>query len=152
MPDSLGILFRHRVILYAMVVQSLRDRVAGSIFGFLFVVLYPLIFLLVYSTVFIFVLRVRIPDMTSGMYTIVIFCGLVPFLAFSEAFSVGTASTVGNASLVRNIIFPYQLLPAKDTITSYCAMGSGFVMLLGAAIWTYGFSMTQLLLPVVLLA
>lgn len=151
MPDGLSILIRNRLVLYAMVVQSMRDRIAGSIFGFFFLVLYPLIFLAVYSTVFIYILKVRLPDMSSSMYTIVIFCGLVPFLAFSEAFSVGTSSTVGNAGLVKNIMFPYQLLPAKDAITSYCAMASGFMMLLVASIVSSGFSLSQLLLPVVFL-
>ena len=151
MPDGLSILIKHRVVLFAMVVQAIRDRIAGSIFGFFFLVLYPLIFLAVYSTVFIYILRVRMPDMTSGMYTIVIFCGLVPFLAFSEAFSIGTTSTVGNAGLVKNIMFPYQLLPAKDAITSYCAMASGFLMLLAAEIWNNGCFMSQLLLPFVFL-
>ena len=151
MLDGISILLRYRLVLFAMVVQAMRDRIAGSILGVFFLVLYPLIFLAVYSTVFIYILRVRLPDMSSGMYTIVIFCGLVPFLAFSEAFSVGTTSTVGNAGLVKNIIFPYQLLPAKDAITSYCSMASGFLMLLAAAIWTSGLSLSQLLLPLVFL-
>lgn len=149
---SVSVLFHHRVVLYAMVIQSLRERVAGSAFGFLFLAIYPLIFLAVYSTVFIYILQVRMPDMSAGMYSIVIFCGLVPFLAFAEAFSAGTASTVSNAGLVRNIIFPYELLPAKDVITSYLGMGTGFLMLLASAIWTTGLSLTQLLLPVIFLA
>lgn len=150
-PESLFILYRYRGILEAMVVQSLRDRVAGSVFGFLFIAIYPLIFLGVYSAVFIFILQVRIPNMSAGTYSIVIFCGLVPFLAFAEAFSTGTASVAGNAGLVRNIMFPYQLLPAKDVLTSYCGIAAGFGMVLIAAIWNSGFHPAQLLMPVIFL-
>jgi lipopolysaccharide transport system permease protein len=148
-PESVFVLYRYRGVLRAMVTQALRDRVAGSVFGFLFIAIYPLIFLAVYSAVFIFILQVRVPDMSAGMYSIVIFCGLVPFLAFAEAFSSGTSSVTSNAGLVRNIMFPYQLLPAKDVLTSYLAMAAGFIMVLVAAIWSSGPHPTQLLLPVI---
>lgn len=151
MSDGISLFYRHREILFAMVVQSIRDRIAGSVFGILFLVIYPLIFLGVYSTVFIHILQVRVPGMSAGAYTIVIFCGLVPFLAFAEAFSLGTSSVVSNANLVRNILFPYQLLPAKDVIASYASMLSGFAMLVAASIWEAGFSPFQLLLPIVLI-
>lgn len=148
-PESILVLYRYRGVLHAMVMQALRDRVAGSVFGFLFIAIYPLIFLAVYSAVFIYILQVRVPEMSAGMYSIVIFCGLVPFLAFAEAFSAGTASVAGNAGLVRNIMFPYQLLPAKDVLTSYLGMAAGFVMVLVASIWNSGFYPTQLLLPLI---
>lgn len=147
-PRCLLLPFEYRVVLWAMVVQSLRDRLAGSVFGVLFLAVYPLIFLGVYSLVFIHVLKVRVPNLDPESYAVAIFCGLVPFLAFAEAFAAGTGSTVSNASLVRNVVFPYELAPLKDVLTSHIALSVGMAMILLAAIWRGGPAPSQLLLPV----
>jgi lipopolysaccharide transport system permease protein len=145
----ISMMIRYRVILWAMVGRSLRERVSGSVFGFVFLLLYPLLFLGVYSVVFIAILKIRIPEFSPESYSTMIFCGLVPFLAFSEAFSLGTASAVTNAALIRNIVFPYELIPLKDVAASYLAMSVGMLLIWAAAIATSGFAATQLLLPVI---
>ncbi len=147
----LVMIFRYRVILFAMIGRSLRERTSGSAFGFVFLLLYPLLFLGVYTVVFIAILKIRIPEFSPELYSTTIFCGLVPFLAFSEAFSIGTASAVTNAALIRNIIFPYELLPLKDVAASYLAMSVGMLLIWAAAILTSGFAATQLMLPFVYL-
>lgn len=143
--------FRNRTTLLAILRLSIRERAAGSALGFLFVIAYPLLFLLVYSFVFIFILKIRVPNWTPETYTIAIFCGLVPFLAFADALSVGTSSIVSNATLVRNLIFPYQLVPLKDTVVSHYAMSFGMLALVAAAIWDKGFSPTLLVVPFIYL-
>jgi lipopolysaccharide transport system permease protein len=148
-PRPLALPVQYRTVLWAMVVQSLRDRLAGSVFGVLFLVVYPLIFLGVYSLVFIHILKVRVPNLDPEAYAVAIFCGLVPFLAFAEAFAAGTASTVSNAGLVRNMVFPYELAPLKDVLTSHIALSVGMAMIFAAALVKGGFAPTQLLLPVV---
>jgi lipopolysaccharide transport system permease protein len=140
-------IYRYRIMLWAMILQGIRERISGSIFGFVFLIIYPLLFLGVYSVVFIAVLKVRVPEFSPETYSILIFCGLVPFLAFSEAFSIGTGSAVNNAGLIRNIIFPYELLPLKDVLTSYVSMVIGMALIFAAAVATSGFSPVQLLLP-----
>jgi lipopolysaccharide transport system permease protein len=142
--------YRYRLLLYAMVVQGLRERMAGSALGPIFLVIYPLVFLSIYSFVFISILKVRVPNMTPQDYTLSIFCGLVPFLAFSEALSVGAGSISGNASLVKNLVFPYEMLPVKDVLTTYVAMLPAFVILSVSVAFSSGVFWTQLLVPIVL--
>lgn len=145
------LLVSQRQVTAALVRQSLRDRVAASAFGFFFLAVYPLLFLGVYSFVFVHVLQVRVPDLSPEGYTLAIFCGLVPFLAFAEALTVGSGSIVGNATLVRNLMFPYEILPVRDVVASYVAMAPGFVMVLVAAVWDRGFHLSQLLVPLVVI-
>lgn len=142
---------RHRDIIVALVRQTLRERVAGSAFGAVFLAIYPLIFLSVYSFVFIEVLKVRAADLSPETYTLAIFCGLVPFLAFAEALSAGTGSIVSNAMLVRNLMFPYEILPMKDVLASHTAIGFGYFMVVCAAIWDRGFHLSQLVYPFVIM-
>lgn len=145
-----GLLITQRRVLAALVRQSLRDRVAGSAFGFFFLGLYPLLFLGVYTFVFVHVLQVRVPNLSQQTYTLAIFCGLVPFLAFAEALTVGAGSIVSNATLVRNLMFPYEIVPVRDVLASYLAMGPGFVMVIAGAVWSQGAHLSQLVLPLVI--
>lgn len=144
-----SLLVTQRRVTAALVRQSLRDRVAGSAFGFFFLALYPLLFLGVYTFVFVHVLQVRVPDLSPEAYTLAIFCGLVPFLAFAEALTVGSGSIVSNATMVRNLMFPYEILPVRDVVASYVAMAPGFMMVLAAALWKQGPHLSQLLVPIV---
>lgn len=146
-----SLLFTQRRVLAALVRQSLRDRVAGSVFGFFFLGLYPLLFLGVYTFVFVHVLQVRVPNLSQQTYTLAIFCGLVPFLAFAEALTVGAGSIVSNATLVRNLMFPYEILPVRDVLASYVAMGPGFAMVLAVGVWSQGAYLSQLLVPFVIM-
>lgn len=150
--QALSFPYLNRIVLAAMLRQGIRERTAGSALGFAFIVAYPLLFLLIYYFVFVFILQVRVQALSAQTYTIAIFCGLVPFLAFADALSAGTASIVGNASLLRSAAFPYQLLPLKEVLVAHYAMGFGMLGLIVAAILDRGASLTMLLAaPVYLL-
>ena len=104
-----------------------------------------------YTTVFVHVLQVRAPNLEIGEYILAIFCGLVPFLAFTEGFSTATTSITSNASLVRNTLFPIELIPLREVIVGHVSMGLGIVMVWIAAISQYGPHWPQLLLLLIFL-
>lgn len=143
--QALSFPYLNRIVLAAMLRQGIRERTAGSALGFAFIIAYPLLFLLIYYFVFVFILQVRVQALSAQTYTIAIFCGLVPFLAFADALSAGTASIVGNASLLRSAAFPYQLLPLKEVLVAHYAMGFGMLGLIVAAILDRGPALTMLL-------
>lgn len=149
--EAFALPYRNRVMLLAILRQAIRERTASSALGFVFILIYPVLFLLVYALVFIFILRVKVPNLSAETYSIVIFCGLVPFLAFADALSLGTSSIVNHANLVKNIIFPYQLLPLKDAVVAHYVMSYGMVGLIVAAVWDRGISPTLPLVPFIYL-
>jgi lipopolysaccharide transport system permease protein len=136
-------LFRHRGILLATVRQGLRQRTAGRVLGTLWLVVYPLLFLAMYSVVFVHILQVRLPDLATSDYVLTIFCGLVPFLAFAEGIGMGTPSISANAGLVRNTLFPIALVPVKEVVVGHVSMGVGLglvwvsVLAFGHLHWTH---------------
>jgi len=71
MLEALGLLFRQRRLLSATVVQALRARFSGNVFGAAWLLLYPLVFLSLYSLVFIFILGVRVPGLGTMDYVLV---------------------------------------------------------------------------------
>jgi len=142
-------IYRHRKVLAAAVQQGLRDRTVGSTVGVVWLLIYPLIFLAMYAVVFVHVLRVRVPNLETSTYILVIFCGLVPFLAFTEGFSAATTSIVSNSSLVRNTLFPIELIPFREVIVGHVSMGFGMAMVYIAVLFEAGPHWSQLLFPII---
>jgi len=144
-------LIRHRRILSSTVMLGLKRRVSGNALGTLWLLLYPLLFLGMYALVFVQILQVRIPGLATTDYILVIFSGLVPFLAFAEAFGVGTGSIVANRDLLMNTLFPIELVVARDVLIGHVTMGVGMLFVWGAALYLHGLQWAHLLLPLVYL-
>jgi lipopolysaccharide transport system permease protein len=143
-------LWRHRRILWATSLNDARARYLGTAFGFGWAIVYPLLFLGIYGTVYSKIFLIRVPGFTTVEYIQIIFCGLVPFIGFSEALSAGTTAVTGNKGLIRNTLFPIELIPVKTVLTSSVTLFASLVMLM-ALIWSQGnLHATQLLVPYVL--
>src|SRR5215831_12684396 len=140
---------RYRRVLIAAVRQGLHDRTVGSTLGAVWLAVYPLIFLAMYAVVFVEVLGVRVPNLGTPEYVLAIFCGLVPFLAFAEGFGAATTSIVSNGSLVRNTLFPIELIPLREIVVGHVSMGIGVAMVWIAALVQVGPRWSQLSLPLI---
>jgi len=120
----------HRHILWQTTLNDIKIRFAGSVLGKSWLLLYPVLMLGAYSLVYIYVFKIRFALFNSNEYVLFIFCGLIPFLGFSEAFGLGVSSVTGNSSLIRNTLFPIELIPAKAVLVSQCTQAAGMVLLL----------------------
>lgn len=136
-------------LLLAAVVYGLKTRTTGNVLGLAWLVLYPLLFLAMYSIVFSHILQVRLPGLGTADYVLVIFTGLIPFLAFSEAFGVGTPSLVANRGLLRNTMFPVELVVAKEVLVGHASMGIGMLFVWAAVLYWSGFRWTHFFVPLV---
>ncbi|QIG97740.1 ABC transporter permease [Bradyrhizobium sp. 6(2017)] len=134
----------------ATFLHDLRQRHGASFFGLAWTVLFPVIFLGLYSLVFNLILQVRIPGKSSFDYTLIIFSGLIPFLGFSEALSAGVSSLADNRSLLKGTIFPVELIAVKSVLVSSVTMLVGLALLLAILVVRGEMQVTQLALPLVL--
>ncbi len=149
MITGLKLLFEHRRILYATTVNDVRARYRGTMLGLLWTLIYPLLFLGLYATIYLLIFRVRLPGYSPFEYVLLVFCGLIPFLGFAESLGNGVTSVNSNKSLIRNTMFPIELIPAKAVLSSVVSMTVGLFILLGA-LWIQGiFHATQLLIPLI---
>lgn len=149
MLNALRFISANRALLATTVALSLRSRFIGNALGALWLLLYPLLFLSLYTVVFIHILGVRMPGLSTPDYVLVIFSGLVPFLAFSEAFGVGTGSVVSNRGLLRNTLFPIEMVVVRDVVVGHTTMGLGMLLVAAVAVYQHGLHATQLLVPVI---
>lgn len=92
--------------------MNVKDRYLGSSLGSFWAIANPLFMLGLYTFVFGFVFKVRLPgaDTTLG-YAIWLIIGYGPWIATVEAIMASTTSVVGAAGVVKNMAFKTELLP-----------------------------------------
>lgn len=124
------ILWQYRSILYQTTINDIKTRYAGSMLGIFWLLIYPLLFLGTYAIVYIYIFKVRFQLFDSNEYVALIFCGLIPFLGFSEAIGLGVPSVVSSANLIKNTLFPIELVPVKAVLIGQATQVVGMGMLL----------------------
>ncbi|MEZ4753645.1 MAG: ABC transporter permease [Bdellovibrionota bacterium] len=107
-------LFKYRQLVWALVTRHLAIRYRGSLLGFLWSFLNPLLLMLIYSLVFKYYIRF---DHVEN-YSIFLFCGLLPWLCVVSSLEEGTRSLVSSGHLITKSMFPAQILPAVAVLTS----------------------------------
>ncbi len=118
---------------------------------------YPLhsaLLLGMYCFVYMVVFSQRLPEMGTYDYVLFIFAGLVPYLAFSESVMSGISGVKSSLAILRNTVFPIELVPVKNVLVSLGASASTLAILVLLILPTrhLGWHMLYLPVPVVMLA
>jgi ABC-2 type transport system permease protein len=109
-------------LLTELVRKDLKVKYKNSALGFIWSLANPLLYLAVFSLVFIKILRNGIPA-----FPVLFMSGFLVWNFFNLATLSGTGSVVGNANLVRKVRFPRVVLP----LSSVGFAGVHFVLQLG---------------------
>src|SRR5437879_2673535 len=102
-------LFRHRRLIWNLTLLDFRLRYAGSRLGLVWMLLAPLLMLGAYLLLFGGILQVRPDQSSTGVeYGLLIACGLLPWIGFSEGVTRGTASVLAQRNLIKSHVFPME--------------------------------------------
>jgi lipopolysaccharide transport system permease protein len=106
-------LARNRRIVFQMARRDMIERYRGSVLGFLWSVLNPILLLLVYTFVFTVIFKSQWPGSsgTSADFAVNAFAGLVVFTIFAESVTRAPTLVVQNTNLVKKVVFPIEVLP-----------------------------------------
>lgn len=118
--EFISLVTHHKQLTWEMTKREIGDRYAGQVFGVLWAIGHPLIQMAVYVLIFAFVFKVRMPrspDMPLD-YTTYLLSGLIPWLAFMESMTKSTTAIMSNAKLVKQVVFPIEILPVKGCLAS----------------------------------
>jgi len=111
------ILWKYRSLLYRTTFSDIKGRYAGTVMGIAWLAIYPLLFLSLYAVVYVTIFKVRFGEMRSFDYVLLIFAGLIPFLNFIEVLGLGVNSVTANSQLIKNTLFPIELIPVKAVLS-----------------------------------
>ena len=117
MLSNLRQLFRYRGLIQILVARELKARYRGSVLGFFWSFINPLLLLLVYSFVFTVIIpRGELVDLEP--YAVFLFCGLLPWTWFSASLSDGANVLIVNGNLIKKVMFPAEILPVVAVVSN----------------------------------
>ena len=115
MKRNLIEMWRFRALTLALVGRHLNARYRGSLLGFLWSFINPLLLIGTYTLVFKF--YIRFSEVEN--YTLFLFTGLLPWIWFSSGLIEATASISSGGSLVTKAMFPTHILPCVAVFTNF---------------------------------
>lgn len=141
-------IYKYRQMVCSLVRKDLRGRYKGSVLGFLWTFINPLLQLCIYTIVFSTIMRMGIEK-----FYIFLFVALVPWLFFSACLQNGATVIIQNQDLVKKIYFPRLVLPLSYVTSSFVNMLLSFVVVFAVLIFTgFGINFYALLfLPLIML-
>lgn len=104
-------------MIISMIRRDLRGKYKGSILGFLWTFINPLLQLSIYTIVFSTFMRMGIKN-----YEIFLFVALIPWMFFANNLVGSAGAILYNHSLVTKIYFPREVLPIAVTTSNFINM------------------------------
>ena len=140
-------LYKYRQMIFSLIHRELRGRYKGSVLGFLWTFLNPLLQMIVYTFVFSIILHSNIEK-----YYLFLFVGLVPWIFFSTSLTGGCSCIINSGDMVKKIYFPREVLPISFVTTAFVNMLYCFIVVFAVLLVSgVGFSFSALLyLPLIL--
>jgi ABC-type polysaccharide/polyol phosphate export permease len=141
-------------VVWLLTARSLRQRTAGSVLGWFWLVAQPAFLLVVYTFVFGAVLGVRFtPEAGTFDFALHLMAGLMPYMAFRESLERGAGTLIGNRQLIQRVLTAPVVYPTVTTLSSVATEVIGLgLLLLAVALFGDGLTWWVLLLPVVMAA
>ncbi len=128
-------LAHQRHLLRDFLQRDLQQRYVGSIGGFVWAVVQPLMLLLVYTFVFSMVLQVRFGEQDSvTVFALYLYCGMLPWHAVAGGLGRATPGLIQSRSLIRSAGFPAKVLPTTMVLSEMVTQAIGTLLLLVALV------------------
>ncbi len=126
-------MIQRRHLLLSLTRRELRDRYAGSWFGFLWALIQPVLSIAILIAVFGFAFSAKLGDAVGVHtdYAAHVVAGFLPWMALSGGMLSAVGCVRANAGLVKQIDFPQEVLPTKTMLSQVVGqlIGLGFLII-----------------------
>ncbi|ASG24694.1 ABC transporter permease [Nitrospirillum viridazoti] len=138
-PSITSRLYANRRLILRLAVRQLSAKWQGTMLGMVWSLLTPLLTFAVYGFVFTQIFHSRwTGSLSAASYPLLIFSGLVTFSIFSETVNAAPTLILENASYVKKVIFPLEILPIVSILVNIVNAGFGLAILLIVQLVTTG--------------
>lgn len=153
MAEAWALIRRQRHLIWTMAKREISDRYAGQMIGVFWAVGHPVLMMAVYLFVFGYVFKMKIGGTTELPldYTTYLLAGLAPWLGVQDMLAKAPIAVTNNASLVKQVVFPLEVLPLKGVVASVLTEIVTFCVLMAYVVISYRtLPATFVLLPIVI--
>jgi ABC-type polysaccharide/polyol phosphate export permease len=146
-------LVQRRTLLFQLVRRDFELRFVGSVGGWIWGIIQPLVLLVSWYYIFVLVLKNNLPrGEVTRSYPLFIFSGMLPWMLFSETVQRSATSLLEHANLITKSMFPAEIVPVAVFLSNLASHALALLLLTAATIyWTGGISPAVALLPSYLL-
>jgi lipopolysaccharide transport system permease protein len=131
----MALINEHSGLIRSMVRRDLTSRYKGSIMGLAWAFITPAVMIVIFTLIFQGIFNARFGAQEGYLsYGIHLFCGLLPWLAFSDGIQRSTTSLIENVNLVKRVVFPIEALPVNVALSALVNQMIGTVILIVAAL------------------
>lgn len=140
--------FRRRYLLSLIVRKEVQIRYRGSVFGWLWSYVKPLVQFLVFFVALGVFLQL---NKAIEYYPVYLLSGITIVTFFNEAFANGTKSLVDNAPLIKKIYLPREMFPIASVLVAAVNTVPQIVVIVGISL-VFGWSPSLAAVSAILLA
>src|SRR4249919_334794 len=116
MWSNLTALARYRALIQSLVARELKARYRGSVLGFFWSFVNPLLLLSIYTFVFT---RIMLNDsVETRPYAVFFFSGLLPWTWFTTSLLEASGSLIAGGNLIKKVLFPAEVLPIVSVLAN----------------------------------
>src|SRR5215467_11855600 len=146
-------LVANRNLLKNLIVRDLKHRYVGSMGGFLWSVIHPIVLLISYTFVFNILGLRAAPEYATVNFAVFLLCGLLPWMLFSDTVVRNCSAISNNAPLITKTIIPAEILPISITISNlvHHLIGLGIVLVVLAGFYSVHISVMWIVLYMTML-
>lgn len=113
--DDVTSVWTHRELVLVLARREIAVRYRQTVVGLLWVLLQPLVTTAIFTTVFVFF--IRIPDQ-GGSYPLFAFAGIAVWQYFTRIVTEGGNSLVSSSALITKVSFPRLVIPLVSPIAA----------------------------------
>jgi ABC-type polysaccharide/polyol phosphate export permease len=129
-------LIANRNLLKNLILRDLKHRYVGSIGGFVWSVIHPIVLLVSYTFIFSVIFRLRMgAESGTTNFAIFVLCGLLPWILFSDTVVRNCSVISDNAPLITKTVIPAEILPISITISNlvhhFIGLGILLIVMMG---------------------
>lgn len=127
-------LIEKRGLLYQLVRRDFEQRFVGSVIGWIWGLIHPLVLLVSWWFVFQVCMGQKLPSTeVTQNYPLFLFAGMLPWLLFSDTVQRSASSVLEQANLITKTVFPAEMIPISVFLSTLVSHLMGLALMIGAA-------------------
>jgi ABC-type polysaccharide/polyol phosphate export permease len=126
---------RHRDLLWLLTWREVRIRYARALLGVAWVLFLPVFMMGVFAVLDFSRLVPADSPYSRLPYTLFAYCGLLPWVHFSNSLTQATPSLVNSRDIIKKSAFPREFIPLAKVLAATLDLGVGALFLAGLMVW-----------------
>jgi lipopolysaccharide transport system permease protein len=137
LKEAVGAFQRHRELVLEMTRREVLDRYAGSALGGIWALCAPLLMFAANIFAFMYIMRLRLGVEDNGLhYALFVLAGMTAWYGVQDGLGRAPTAVVASANLVKQIVFPSEILPLKVALATLPSIVVGIVLIVVLSIFS----------------